>query len=112
MMINDCYKKDRFTQDRGPITVSMQSNFFNAKSKKVQSAGISLDFEDDRFYDRNEDYLFDFNTLEQQSVGDDVSCPIADSILNACMDIIDAAQYIGVTFDIRKGKWELIYYTV
>ena len=30
-------------------------------------------------------------------------CPMADSILNSCNNVMDAAQYIGVTFDVRKG---------
>jgi len=59
--------------------------------------------QDARFFQENNNFLYDPNDYTMQSVGDDISCPIADSILNACMDIIDAAQYIGVTFDIRKG---------
>ena len=31
MMINDCYRKERFTQNRGPITVNMNSHFYNKK---------------------------------------------------------------------------------
>lgn len=32
----------------------------------------------------------------------DVACPLADNFLNRCSKIIDAAQYIGVTFDTTK----------
>jgi len=89
MMINDCYRSESFVNARGLAQYSI--------------TGEPVRVIDQRFLNKGNKFLFDDNTLERQVVGDDISCPIADSILNACNDIIDASQYIGVTFDIRKG---------
>ena len=47
---------------------------------------------DARFLKKNKDFLYDPNSLKRQDLDDEKSCAIADSILNACNDIIDAAQ--------------------
>jgi hypothetical protein len=48
--------------------------------------------------------LYDETKMQKEVTENNPSCPIADSYLNACNNIIDAAQYIGVTFDVRKGR--------
>ena len=83
-----------------------ERNFGNTFS--AASAGgmatLQTSFRDDHFHHLNDkNFLFDDNSLEAQFVGDDISCPLADNILNACNSIIDAAQYIGVTFDVTVG---------
>ena len=95
MMINDCYRQGSFVDHRGQST-------FHAKAD-IGQAKVQTSFVDQNFMNRNKDYLYDENTFERQSVGSDTSCPIADSIINACKNIIDAAQYIGVTYDITGG---------
>ena len=47
---------------------------------------------DPRFLKKNKDFLYDPNTLKRAVIDDEKSCAIADSILNACSNIIDAAQ--------------------
>ena len=95
-MINECYRKNRFVQ---PLGLHALSGAENSNTEAGQTRVL-----DQRFLENNDDqFLYDENTMQLESVGDKVACPIADSILNACGNIIDAAQYIGVTFDIRKG---------
>merc|ERR1712227_741268 len=47
--------------------------------------------------------VYDLTSQHEKSEYNDASCPMADNALNMCYNIIDAAQYIGVTFDVRKG---------
>jgi len=95
MMINDCYRQPSFVNNRGASTFHASANLGQAR--------VQTSFVDERFMEQNEgQFLYDENTFEKQSVGSDVSCPLADNILNACNAIIDAAQYIGVTYDASK----------
>lgn len=100
MMINECYRKNRFLNHIKTAQVLIDPDFGNRGKRNI---GVKQQNQDTRFFAKNANFLYDPNDYTHQSVGDDVACPLADNILNACKDIIDAAQYIGVTFDIRKG---------
>ena len=94
-MINSCYRAPSFVDNRG------SSSFTSGANLERGTGYVQTSFTDKRFMAQNEgQFLYDENNWKQQNVGSDVSCPLADNILNACNAIIDAAQYIGVTFDI------------
>lgn len=92
MMIGDCYNEDRFAEKLDGKTVR-RNRKTGAASKTTSNSA----------FDNDATFLYDSATIEKEAGAEAPSCPQADSILNACNNIIDAAQYIGVTFDIRKG---------
>ena len=94
MMINDCYRSGSFVDHRGATSFSSKANLATG------NGFLQTSFKDARFMKQTDgNFLYDENTWKQQSVGKETSCPLADSILNKCHKIIDASQYIGVTFD-------------
>ena len=88
LMIENCYKKDRYSGDDGG-TLTYDS------SMPEGVAGTEL-----KTMPTN---VYDLTSQHEKSEYNDASCPMADNALNMCYNIIDAAQYIGVTFDVRKG---------
>ena len=118
MLINDCYRRTSFINnpaDRGlealvasGSAVGSDTNPFlddpNASAEGNSAGGIHMyDIIDPRFLKKNKNFLYDPNTLEMSHLDDDKSCGISDTFLNQCGNILDGAQYIGVTFDIRFG---------
>ena len=47
--------------------------------------------------------LYDEQNLDRQTATN-YKCPDMDTLRNTCGTVIDAAQYIGVTFDVTKER--------
>ena len=88
MMIENCYKKDRYSADDGGTLTYDSSMPEGVAGTELKTMPTSV---------------YDLTSQHEKSEYNDASCPMADNALNMCYNIIDAAQYIGVTFDVRKG---------
>ena len=77
MMINDCYRKNRFTQHLRTAQVTIDPNWSAVRDRDIT---VKQQNQDARFFQENDNFLYDPNTYEMQSVGDDIACPIADRL--------------------------------